>query len=85
MLRFYDQLRRQSQQVNRFEELIDEALGSDEVDRGAARMRAQTRFLAGAFREYERRVEESGGMRRAHAARAADGRSGRRIRFATSS
>ena len=27
MLRFYDQLRRQSQQVKRFEELIDEALG----------------------------------------------------------
>src|SRR5206468_2991268 len=37
MLRFYDQLRRQSQQVNRFEELIGMALGGDEFDRGAAR------------------------------------------------
>ena len=54
MLRFYDQLRRQSQQVKRFEELIDEALGADDVDRGAAADADQTRFLAGAFREYER-------------------------------
>ena len=61
MLRFYDQLRRQSQQVKRFEELIDEALGSDDVDRAAQRMRIQTRFLADAFRDYERRVRESGG------------------------
>ena len=61
MLRFYDQLRRQSQQVKRFEELIDEALGSDEVDRAARRMRTQTRFLADAFRDYERRARESGG------------------------
>ena len=60
MLRFYDQLRRQSQQVQRFEELIDEALGSDEGDRAAQRMRLQTRFLAGAFRDYESRVRESG-------------------------
>jgi hypothetical protein len=60
MLRFYDQLRRQSQLVRRFEELIDEALGSDELDRGAQRMRIQTRFLADAFRDYERRVRESG-------------------------
>jgi ATP-dependent helicase/nuclease subunit B len=60
MLRFYDHLRRQSQRVSRFEELIDEALGGDELDRGAARMRAQTKFLADTFREYERRVSESG-------------------------
>jgi ATP-dependent helicase/nuclease subunit B len=61
MLRFYDQLRRQSQQVKRFEELIEEALGSDDLDRAAQRMRVQTRFLAAAFRDYERRVRESGG------------------------
>ena len=60
MLRFYDQLRRQSQQVKRFEELIEEALGADDVDRATRRMRIQTRFLAGAFRDYERRVRESG-------------------------
>ena len=61
MLRFYDLLRRQSQQVKRFEELIDEALGSDDLDRAAERMRKQTRFLAAAFREYERRMRDSGG------------------------
>ena len=60
MLRFYDHLRRQSQQVDRFEALIGEALGSDDVDRATARMRTQTRFLARAFREYERRVRDSG-------------------------
>src|SRR5439155_12809522 len=65
-LRFYDHLRRQSQQVDRFESLIAEALGGDDLDRsdldrGAARMRAQTRFLADAFREYERRVRAAGG------------------------
>jgi len=61
MLRFYDQLRRQSQLVKRFEELVGEALGSDDVDRAAHRMRVQTRFLADAFRDYERRVRESDG------------------------
>src|SRR5262249_39399287 len=61
MLRFYDQLRRQSQQVQRFEELIDEALGPDDLDRAARRMRVQTRFLAAAFREYERLVAGSAG------------------------
>jgi len=62
ILRFYDLLRRQSQQVKRFEELITEALGSSDIDRGAQRMREQTQFLANAFREYERRVRESGAV-----------------------
>ena len=62
MLRFYDQLKRQSQTVDRFAELIDEALGSGELDRGAARMRQQTRLLADTFREYERRVVASGAV-----------------------
>lgn len=61
ILRFYDHLRRQSQQVRRFEELITEALGGGEdADRGADRMLRQTRFLARAFREYERRAEATG-------------------------
>jgi ATP-dependent helicase/nuclease subunit B len=60
MLRFYDQLRRQSQQVKRFEELIADALGGAVSDRGASRLLAQTRFLAHAFREYERSAVESG-------------------------
>jgi RecB family exonuclease len=64
MLSFYDQLRRQSQQVDRFEELTIDALGGDAAsdDRGAARQLVQTRFLAAAFREYERRLFETGGL-----------------------
>jgi RecB family exonuclease len=63
ILRFYDQLRRQAQQVERFEELLEDMLGPAAAagDRGAERMRLQTRFLARAFREYERRAAESGG------------------------
>ena len=62
MLRFYDQLRRQGQQVARFEELLEDTLRRDaEFDRGAERMLQQTRLLAAAFRAYERRVAASGG------------------------
>jgi len=62
ILRFYDQLRRQSQQVKRFEELIEEALSGAAApsDRGAERMGQQTRFLTRTFLEYERRVLECG-------------------------
>ncbi len=61
IIRFYDLLRRQSQQVQRFEELIQERLAADsDLDPGAARMREQTRFLADTFRDYERRVRDSG-------------------------
>ncbi len=61
MLRFYDQLRRQGQQVPRFEELLEETLGRDaEFDRGAERMLQQTRLLAATFRGYERRAADSG-------------------------
>ena len=56
MMRFYDQLRRQGQSVLRFEELIGERLQGDE-DRGAVRLLEQTRFLAGSFRAYERRLK----------------------------
>jgi RecB family exonuclease len=56
MLRFYDQLRRQGQSVHRFEELIAERLGGDE-DRGAVKLLEQTRFLAAAFEEYQRRLD----------------------------
>jgi hypothetical protein len=49
------------QQVNRFEALMSDALGRDEdADRGARRLRDQTRFLATAFRSYEQLVRESG-------------------------
>jgi RecB family exonuclease len=57
MLRFYDQLRRQSQLVVRFDELISNALGGGELDdRGADRLLRQTRFLARTFRLYEQRT-----------------------------
>jgi hypothetical protein len=62
ILRFYDQLRRQGQQVTRFEELILDALGPAEIDTGADRMRRQTLFLADTFREYERRVRDRGAL-----------------------
>jgi RecB family exonuclease len=61
LLQFYDHLRRQGQQVKRFEELLIEAIGGhDTQDRGALRLLRQTRFLAGAFRAYERRVAATG-------------------------
>jgi len=62
VLRFYDQLCRQSQRVSRFEELIDEMLGPAAAagDRGAGRVQQQTRFLAAAFRGYEQRVLDAG-------------------------
>jgi RecB family exonuclease len=57
LLRFYDQLRRQSQLVKRFEELITGALGGGELDdRGAERLLRQTRFVAQTFRGYEERA-----------------------------
>src|SRR5262249_14163358 len=60
MLRFYDQLRRQTQRVSRFEELLEQSLSREvDFDRGAARMLHQTRLLAGTFRAYERRIDES--------------------------
>lgn len=60
MLRFYDQLRRQSQRLERFQELIADALGGSD-DRGADRLLAQTRFLTAALSAYERRAAASGG------------------------
>ncbi len=64
ILRFYDQLRRQSQHVVRFQELIGMQLtGHGRRHRSAAaeRLLRQTTFLADAFREYERRIAASGG------------------------
>jgi RecB family exonuclease len=57
MVRFYDQLRRQSQVVRRLEELIAGALGGEHPDdRGAERLLRQTTFLARTFRKYEERL-----------------------------
>ncbi len=61
MLRFYDQLRRQSQSVQRFRELLEGVLGGGaaDADRGTERLLKQTRFLADAFTTYERLLAES--------------------------
>jgi hypothetical protein len=56
MLAFYDDLRRCGASVETFERLVAGDLERDaEVDRGAARLLSQTRFLAAAFRTYETR------------------------------
>ena len=55
MMRFYDQLRRQGQSVDRYEELLVESLDADS-DRGAERLLRQTRFLAASYRAYEQRL-----------------------------
>ena len=55
MMRFYDQLRRQGQSVERYEELLVETLDA-ESDRGAERLLRQTRFLAASYRRYEQRL-----------------------------
>ena len=58
------------------------ALGSDDVDRAAERMRRQTRFLADAFRDYERRVRESDGCDEHTLRERLIARAGRRARSA---
>ena len=62
ILRFYDQLCRQRQSVDRFEELLADSLSGNPDDRGAERMLRQTRFLAAAFRAYRLRVEAAGAL-----------------------
>jgi RecB family exonuclease len=61
MLAFYDELRRRDRSVADFDRLTtDSLLPSVDVDRGAERLYRQTRFLADAFREFERLVASSG-------------------------
>jgi RecB family exonuclease len=63
MLEFYDELRRRQRQVDDFERLLGEELEPRAAgDRGAERMLRQTRFLAAAFRSYERRMRDAGAM-----------------------
>ena len=63
MLDFFDSLKRHQKSVNDFERL---ALGRLDVgndqDRGADRLVRQTRFLAAAFREFQRRCDEAGNV-----------------------
>ena len=61
LLGFYDELRRHGRDVDVFERTMVEALEPvRDLDRGARRLLRQTRFLAAAFRAYERRVAASG-------------------------
>ncbi len=61
LLGLYDGLRRNGRDVDVFERVLVEALEpARDLDRGARRMLRQTRFLAAAFRAYERRVAASG-------------------------
>jgi RecB family exonuclease len=61
ILRFYDELRLRRNSVDDFERralyLLEPGAATD---RGAERLVSQTRFLAAAFREFERRVAEHG-------------------------
>lgn len=61
ILRFYDELRLRRNRVDDFERralyLLEPGASTD---RGAERLVTQTRFLAAAFREFERRVGEHG-------------------------
>ena len=61
ILRFYDELRLRRNSVEDFERralyLLEPGASTD---RGAARLVSQTRFLAAAFREFQRRIAEHG-------------------------
>jgi hypothetical protein len=61
ILAFYDELRRRDRTLDDFERLMTGTLDpSADTDRGAERMLRQTRFLAAALGEFERRVAECG-------------------------
>lgn len=61
MLAFYDDLQRQHRTVDDLERVLVTRLeASADMDRGAARLLAQTRFLLEAFRGYEARRARSG-------------------------
>lgn len=63
ILGFYDALQRNLRQVDTFERLARGMLEPGALeDRGAERLTQQTRFLAAAFRAFERLTESSGGM-----------------------
>jgi RecB family exonuclease len=61
MLAFYDELHLRGRTLEAFERLMVDALEpSAEIDRGAERMLAQTRFLVRAFRGYQASAEATG-------------------------
>jgi RecB family exonuclease len=63
MLELYDELRRRQRGGGDFERLLaGELEPRASTDRGAERMLRQTLFLAAAFRSYERRMADAGGL-----------------------
>ena len=61
MLALYDELRRRHKTIEAFRRLLLTSLEpSADIDRGAARLLAQTRFMAEAFLAYERLIAASG-------------------------
>jgi RecB family exonuclease/inactivated superfamily I helicase len=61
IVRLYDELGRVRKTVDQFERLMVQDLeGESEVDRGAARLLQQTRFLVRTFRQYEARLSALG-------------------------
>jgi RecB family exonuclease len=61
MLDLYDALRRNRRTIDDFERLVGTALESGAaIDRGAARLLDETRFLAAAFRGYEAALDAAG-------------------------
>ena len=63
LLAFYDELRRRRRSVEAFERVLaDELEPSADLDSGARRLLLQTRFLAAAFRAYDRRLDALAGL-----------------------
>jgi RecB family exonuclease len=63
MLALYDHLRRLGRSVDDFERLLNSELEpAAESDRGAAQLLDQTAFLTAAFRRFESRLADSGGV-----------------------
>ena len=63
MLAFYDALRRHLRSIVDFERLVGERFEREvDIDRGAVRLLAQTRFMAAAFRGYEARLAATDGL-----------------------
>jgi RecB family exonuclease len=63
MLDFFDSLKRHQKSIDDFERLtLGRLEAGAEHDRGAERLVRQTRFLAAAFRLFERRCREAGGV-----------------------
>jgi len=70
MLALYDHVRRLGRSVDDFDRLLSGELEpAAESDRGAAQLLEQTRFLSAAFRAYEARLQDGGGVDE-HGARA---------------